>query len=187
MLREPFLSQAAKEGYLTFSVWKEWYNNSGLREEVYEHSEILRKIDCMYRYRGTYDYAFPLDTDDFFNPRNTEMTGLKDYIKAYCYIKPAASCKFTWLWYFPKVCGMNGTVGSDGNVTHHLKSHKLDHHGLHRLKSVHNTNALVDSTFHSADCKGCLMPGYKAVLVPTHVAYVAHNRMTTNHDPRKVC
>ena len=169
LLKEPFFRQVAEDGYVTFSVWKEWYDEQ-INKEVYLHSEILRKLDCIYRFRGTYDYAFPLDTDDFFVPRVPGMTDLKDYIRNYCYQKPAASCVFKWITYYPDICGMNGAIGKDGNVTSKLKSYKAKVMG--NPKSVHRTNVLVDSTFHSAECDGCLMPGYKSVAVPSNIAYM---------------
>lgn len=168
---DPLLLKAINDGYVSISVWKEWYDQD---KEVSLHSEILRKLGCMYRFRGTYDYAFPLDTDDFFTPRIPGETKLRYYIKKYCYDKPASTCTFTWITKYP-VCGMDGEVGSEGNVTKHLKSQKSQRALL--AKSVHSTNASVDVTFHHAICEGCLLPGYKVVKVPEHVAYVAHNRM----------
>lgn len=185
LTKEPFLREALIEGYLTFSVFKNWYNDSN--QEIFVHSESLRKLECIYHFRGTYDYAFPLDTDDFFNPRVPGKSQLKDYIRDYCYIKPAASCIFKWYFYFPLLCGMKGKVGEDGNVTRQLQSHKANDF-LQNVKSVHNTNVLVDSTFHHAECKGCLLPEYMAVRVSPHVAYIAHNRLDYGEkSPKDAC
>ena len=167
MTNEPSLREAACEGYLSFSVWKEWYNGD---KEVYLHSEILRKLDCIYRFRGTYDYAFPIDTDDFFTPRIPGRTQLKDYINEYCYAKPYGSCTFKWIWLNPQLCGMKSKVGRDGNVTDNLSSQKGKQHA--NKKSVHNTQTIFDATFHDAMRPNGLMPGYKAVEIPPHVAYI---------------
>ena len=176
LIKEPSLRLALREGYVTISTFKNWYNDSN--QEIFVHSESLRKLECIYHFRGTYDYAFPLDidTNDFFNPRVPGKTQLKDYIKDYCYEKPAASCIFKWYFYFPQLCGMKGEVGEDGNVTRQLKSYRINNI-YQNVKSVHNTNILVDCTFHHAECKGCLLPGYKAVRVSPHDAYKAHNRL----------
>ena len=174
LIAEPFLRKALREGYLTFSLFKNWYNDSN--QEVFVHSESLRKLECIYRFRGTYDYAFPLDTDDFFNPRVPGKSQLKDYIRDYCYEKPAASCMFKWYYYYPLLCGMKGKVGEDGNVTRQLKSHRANYF-QNNVKSVHNTNALVDCTFHHAECKECLLPGYTVARVSPREAYIAHNRL----------
>ena len=100
-----------------------------------------------------------------------------------------ASCIFKWLWYAPD-CGLKGKVGEDGNVTEQLVTYKRHWRELKNyFKSVHNTNALVESTFHTAECEGCLLPGFKTVEVPAHVAYVAHNRRSymTEKQKKKYC
>lgn len=165
----PLLQKAVKDGYVSISVWKDWYK----KDEVDDHSEILCKLDCMYRFRGTYDYAFLVDTDDFFTPRIPGKTDLQYYIKEYCYIEPAASCSFSWIFKYP-ACGIDGEIGPKGNVTKHLKSQQSEKAPI--AKSVHSTKALVDATHHDAVCEGCLLPGFEVVQVPEHVAYVAHNR-----------
>ena len=75
-----------------------------------------------------YDYAFPIDTDDFFTPRVPGRTQLKDYISEYCYVKPYGSCTFKWIWLNPQLCGMKSKVGRDGNVTDNLSSQKGKQH-----------------------------------------------------------
>ena len=116
-----FLWKEYMNGYLSFSVWKEWYTEGKWNDgKVYIHSEIVCKLDCINRFLGTYDFAMPLDTDDFFVPRIPGKTKLKDYILQYWYSKPAGSCQFEWIWHYPQ-CGINGKV-VDGNVTKHLKT-----------------------------------------------------------------
>ena len=141
------------------------------------HSEVIRKLECTYRFRGTYDYVMPLDTDDFFVPRVTGKTKLRDYIKVFCYHKPVASCQFVWVWMFPD-CGMKGKLGPDSNVTNSLKCLAGLPENPMRMnyKSVHNFTHLLDNGFHDAVCPDCLMKGYETVIVPTHVAYIAHLR-----------
>lgn len=166
------LNKFRKEGYLSLKVWT---NEEGI--DVMVHSEIIRKLECTYRFRGTYDYVMPLDTDDFFIPRVSGKTKLREYIREYCYVDPIASCQFVWVWFYPK-CGLTGKVGSDGNVTKHMKSlanRKVDPMQIN-FKSVHNMTHLLDNGFHDATCRYCFQPGYKTVIVPTHVAYVAHLR-----------
>ncbi len=175
IVKDSFLWKQYKEGYLSFSVWKEWYADSDVKGgELSLHSEILRKVGCIYRYIGTYDYAMPLDTDDFFVPRIPGKTQLKDYILKLCFSKPAASCQFDWIWYFPS-CGLTGDI-TDGNVTDHLKTKRISKGHFKNYKSVHNTKVFLDSSFHDARCSNCLAPGYSMVYVSSNVAYVAHNR-----------
>ena len=175
VINDAFLWKQYEEGYLTFSVWKEWYAEGKWNDgEVYLHSEIIRKLDCIYRFLGTYDFAMPLDTDDFFVPRIPGKTKLKDYILQYCYSKPVGTCQFQWVWHYPQ-CGINGKV-VDGNVTKHLKTKIYNPKEAYNYKSVHNTKAILDASFHDARCLKCLNPGYHLIYIPTSIAYVAHNR-----------
>ena len=178
-LKDPYLTQAVVEGFLSFTVWTEWYDEN----EIYLHSELLRKMDCMYRFRGTYDYAFPLDTDDFFTPRVVGMKNLKDYILKWCYGDSIGSCRFDWVFYYPEACGLNDERIDDGNVTKKLRSYVHEVSPHNNRKSLHATSALVDATFHEATCKWCLMPGYMVVDVPLHIGYVAHLRMNRDSPP----
>ena len=182
-LADQYMAQAVKEGFLSFSMWIEWYEKKP-KDEIYLHSEVLRKLDCLYRFRGTYDYAFSLDTDDFFTPRIPGQTKVKDYILKLCHGNSIGSCGFKWHFYFPGACGLvDNKRPDDGNITRKLRSFvtRSDLNGNH--KSVHLTSALIDATFHGATCKWCLMPGYKVVMVSMHIAYVAHLRM--NSKPKK--
>ena len=174
VINDTFLWKEYMNGYLSFSVWKEWYAEGKKRYgEVSYHSEILRKLDCIYRFLGTYDFAMPLDTDDFLVPRIPGKTKLKDYILQYCYSKPAGSCRFKWIWHYPQ-CGINGKV-VDGNVTKHLKTKIYNPYEVN-FKSVHSTRVILDASFHDAKCPKCLRPGYHLEHIPTSIAYVAHNR-----------
>ena len=180
-LADPYMAQAVKEGFLSFSVWIEWYDNSP-KKEILLHSEVLRKLDCLYRFRGTYDYAFSLDTDDFFTPRIPGQTKVKDYILKLCYGNSIGSCALDWIYYFPGACGLvDNKRPDDGNITRKLRSFVTTFN--HKFKSVHRTSALIDATFHDATCNWCLMAGYKVVRVPRHIAYMAHLRM--NASPKR--
>jgi len=169
------LMQAVKEGFVSLSVWPNWYNY----KQLYNYYEALRKLDCIYQFRGTYDYVFSLDTDDFFNPQIPGMTNVKDFILNWCYDNSTGSCSFEWVYYFPGACGVKDEPIDDGNVTRVLRSYARKVSG--NTKSIHRTSAILDATFHDATCKWalhvCLMPGYKVNRIPLHIAYVAHNRM----------
>ena len=175
LLADLYMGQAVKEGFLSFSMWIEWYDKKP-KDEIYLHSEVLRKLDCIYRFRGTYDYAFSLDTDDFFTPRIPGQTKVKDYLLKWCHGNSIGSCTFDWIYYFPGACGLvDNKSPDDGNITKKLRSFVTRTN--HKYKSVHLTSVLLDATFHDATCKWCLMPGYKVVNVPSHIAYMAHLRM----------
>ena len=170
---DPDMHKAHEEGYLSFGLWKEWFKYA--HHEVHLRSEILRKLDCIYRFRERYDYIFSLDTDDFFTPRISGQTNAKDFIMNNCFVKPAGSCQLNWIWMYPG-CGLHGTVGHDGNVTSHLKTYIYNDYPSHNWKSLHNSEAILDASFHSAICERCLKPGYHAKHILTSVAYVAHLR-----------
>ena len=183
LVSNPFVKEALEHGYLSYDMWTEWYSSASevrrsineiLQSEIHLHSEMLRKLDCMYQFRGTYDYVFPLDTDDFFTPRIVGRSNIKHYIQEWFSDDWIGSCKLDWIDYYPESCGMKEGPILDGNVTSMLKSFK---HVKNRVpKSIHKTSVLVESTFHTADCKECLMPGYKVIKVPEHVSYIAHLR-----------
>ncbi len=178
VLNDPVVLKALEEGYINFRVWPESYQKEG---EAYFHSENLRKLACIYRYMGTYDYAMPMDTDDFFVPRSNEVK-LKYYIKKYCYVLPAASCRVYWVHMYPE-CGMLRTANTDGNVTTLLKSKSMKN--SYNYKSVHKTTAILDASFHDARCKNCMIPGTKLVHIPLTVAYVGHMRFSDNEKDRE--
>ena len=67
---DSFFFKHVKENYITVQVWKEWYAD----KEWYVHATILMYLDCLYRYRGTYDFVSFMDTDDFFTVRIPGMT-----------------------------------------------------------------------------------------------------------------
>lgn len=179
---DPFVSRAIRQGYLSITVWNNWY----LEEEFYVRGSIFQYLDCFYRFRGTYDYVFPLDSDDFFNPSIASKPALKDYIADYCWADYIGSCAFRWVFYYPEVCGLRGEVGEDGNVTSQLNPHKGVVEQI-KSKSVHSTKAVVDFSFHDARCKDCLIPGYKVHPVRRKIAYVAHNRKYIDRDVSTFC
>ena len=62
---DSFFLKHVKDNYISVQVWKEWYAD----KEWYVHATILMYLDCLYRYRGTYDFVSLMDTDDFFTVR----------------------------------------------------------------------------------------------------------------------
>ena len=171
LLEDPQVAKNVAEGYVTMTVWKDILESS---KKIYSFSAILRKLDCIYRFRGTYDYAFLLDSDDFFNPVVPGKSYLKDYVQDWCRYRSIGSCYFSWYYYYPEACGLRNEKADDGNITRLLKSYKSWYNN--HFKSVHLISAVVDTGFHHALCKDCLLPGYHAVYIPPNIAYVAHLR-----------
>jgi len=165
-----FFVESLGKNYITMKVWGEWYSNS----EWYIHGTIIMYLDCFYRYRGTYDFVTFMDSDDFFTLQ-TPGTSYKDIIMKYCTGRSTGSCSFTWLYYYPGLCGMKGKVPKDGNVTAAIVPHKPIN--KNKFKSIHSAAAVLDSSFHDAMCDGCMLKDFKVVKVPHEVAYVAHLRL----------
>ena len=178
---DSFFIEQYKEQYISVQLWKEWYED----EDWYVHGTILMFMDCVYRYRGTYDYIALMDSDDFFTIRDPGMT-YKDMIAKYCTGIATGSCSFNWLWYYPGLCGMAGKVAKDGNVTAAINFHQPED-AQGNMKSIHRSEAILDSSFHDATCATCLMKGYSVTHVPSHVAYAAHQRMYWGDEKKVRC
>ena len=170
---QSYLRQAVREGFVTVDEWHQWLNDS----EIYYHSQTLAYADCIYRYRGAYDYAFILDTDDFFVPMNPGEKRLHYYVNRWC--KDSASCAFSWIEYYPD-CGLKGEPGIDGNMTKVLNStvhvERKVGKSLHKLSMVMNIGPnQAESVILKARA---LSVNYHhgIVKIPDDEAYVAHIR-----------
>ena len=180
---QSYLQQALKEGFVTVDVWQKWFSDS----EMYHHSQALAYADCIYRYRGTYDYAFMLDTDDFFVPMNPGEKKLHYYVDKWC--KESASCAFSWNEYFPD-CGLKGEPGIDGNVTRMLNSSV--HTKRKFAKSLHKLSVVMDAGVHLADTVVLNTKPFSVkyhhgiVKIPDDEAYVAHI-VRNKQPPNRKC
>ena len=173
-----YLRQAVREGFVTVDEWQQWFNDS----EIYYHSQTLAYADCIYRYRGTYDYAFILDTDDFFVPMNPGQKRLHYYVNKWC--KDSASCAFSWIEYYPD-CGLKGEPGSDGNMTKVLNS--TVHLDRDVGKSLHKLSVVMDIGPHLAESVIMKARSFDVkyhhgiVKIPDDEAYVA--RICNDRQP----
>ena len=154
------LKEMIRGGYVSVEIWTPYLTAF----EIFYHSQMLGYEDCIYRFQGTYDYAFTYDPDVFFVPLVPGELSIQYYAETLCL---KGSCTFRQIQYFLD-CGVS-EVGADGNVTAHLLSNKsfnvLDGRGLHKLY------ASVDVGIHSALI---LRRGYVINNVPASLAYVAH-------------
>ena len=172
-LRNAYLQQLIKEGFVFVQVWRQWLKHS----EVRYHSQALAYQDCVYRLRGIYDYAFILDSDDFFIPRIPGRRKIQHYIKNWC--SNGGSCQFKWTEFYPD-CGMKSSTTNDGNITTLLTS--TVHLKRSEKKSLHHLMAILDVGVHVAHK---LVRGARLVQVPYDVAYVAHIRVHKPPPQRK--
>lgn len=175
-----FLESLITDGFLSVDFWIAWLNNG---RQVWYHNQGLILEDCIYQFRGTYDYVYILDIDDFFNPRVPNEKKVHYYINRMCVKKKkkkVATCKFRWIEFFPDFYGMNKSVRiEDGNMTNQLIN--FSHMMQGNRKSVHKTNAMVDSATHYAYD---IMKGYERIEFPMEVAYVAHIRRFNKPDKK---
>ncbi len=91
-----------QEGFLKVKNRKTYFNTS---LQIYYHSELINHHDCLYRYREVFEFAFFLDTDDFFIPRLPNKTNVHDYVNQFFREDNQVSAEFVWLKYFPD-CGL---------------------------------------------------------------------------------
>lgn len=174
-----YLEELMDEGFLSIDFWIMWLANG---KEVWYHNQGLILEDCIYQFRGTYDYVFILDTDDFFVPRVVGEPKAHYYVDKLCVRDNTGTCKFRWVEYYPDHFGMNASVPIlDGNITSQLMNYTHQNQG--NRKSVHKTQALVDAATHYAFN---IIAGYKRVEYPINVAYVAHLRQKKNPPKGKV-
>ena len=169
--RDNFVQNAVREGFISFTFWHQWLSP----DEVFYHSQMLAHQDCIYRFQGTYDYAFIVDSDDYFVPLVPHRNTLDFYVEQYCRF---GSCVFPWIEYYPD-CGQHWErLGDNGNVTNTLVS--LTHQRRFRTgKSIHRLTAILDAGTHKPQI---LLSGYHYVFVPPDAAYVAHIRKN-KHPP----
>ena len=167
---DEYVLRALHEGYISFTFWHPWLNGN----HIFYHSQRLAHQDCIYRFQGTYDYAFILDSDDFFIPLVPDAKSIDYYVNKYCHF---GACIFPWIEFYPD-CGVQWErLGPHGNVTNALVSH-VSKRRLHSAKSIHRVSAILDAGTHKPQV---LLDGYRWVLIPPTVAYVAHVRR--NREP----
>lgn len=163
-----YVVQEMKEGFLTVDPWVTWLQNG---KEIWYHNQGLILEDCGYRFRGTYDYMFILDTDDFFVPRVPNEIKVHYFLNKY-FKSNVGSCKMRWVEYFPDYYLLDSTEKLvDGNVTSLLTN--FTHYMHPNRKSVHSTSVLLDTATHFASK---MLEGYRTEEMSVKEAYVAHLR-----------
>lgn len=172
---DPYFNQLRNDNYISMDVWEKKLYSS----EVWYHSQSLAYEDCIYRMRGTYDYIFMLDTDDFFIPRVPGQKGLHYYINKWC--PRSGSCEFDWIDYYPD-CGLKGDPGEDGNITSLLVSNAR--HLSHVPKSLHSPESVLDVGIHVPN--KFVDDKWNVGYVSQSMAYVAHIR-TGKMPPSYLC
>ena len=164
-LQNDVMRKAILDNFVSFEFWEPWLNEN----DTYNgHSQNLAFEDCVYRYRGTYDYIVICDTDDFFVPRVPGQKNFRYYIQKWC---KYTACFFDWVDRYPD-CGLKWEeLGEDGNLTAILKSEKEGYRK--NFKSLYKSSKVLDAGTHKPMRLMHLLPSY---YVPYHFAYFAHIR-----------
>ncbi len=159
-----------QEGFVRLEYRKTYFNS----KQVYYHSQVLNYHDCLYRYQEIYEFAFFLDTDDFFIPRLPNKTNLHYYLNFFLPNDNLASAEFGWRRYYPD-CGLTQPLSNlkDGNVTHVLRV--KEYWNIPVTKFACRPTSTIVIGIHSPIR---IMKNTKRIRgVDDGVAYVAHVRL----------
>ncbi|XP_064403330.1 beta-1,4-galactosyltransferase galt-1-like [Halichondria panicea] len=157
-----------QEGFLKVENRKTYFDTS----QINYHSQLLNYHDCLYRYREVFEFAFFLDTDDFFIPRFPNKTNVHDYVNQFFTEDNQVSAEFVWLKYFPD-CGLTQPLSNlkDGNITRLLKVKEF--WTASEKKFVCRPTLTTSVGIHST---AGILEGTTIVHPPGNVAYIAHVR-----------
>ena len=161
----PFLAEGLKSGFVEMEVW------SNPLDTIFNYSYSVKIQDCVMRYRGVFDYAFVLDSDEFITPLIPEQINIHYYIKEMFRDNSIGCATLQWVDLHGELDLGAFSQLKDGNVTKTLKSI----HGIRRPegKSVYKISAILMSGIHVARL---LLPSYKWRGVKETLLYMAHIR-----------
>ena len=167
-MSNPELQKLVSSQRLRVDVRNAYLNSS----EVYYYSQPLHYQDCLLRFRGVYEFAMLIDTDDFLVPRVPDHPDVHFYLK-HLFRDNIASVKLDWVRYFPS-CGLTTPPDKilDGNLTHHLATHRCY---KEYVKSIHRLEYVTEAAVHEVTY---LIPGYKKAIASNSTVYIAHIRKT---------
>ena len=166
----PYLKEAIETGFVEMETWRDITDN-----RFYYHSKIVKYQSCLYRYKDTYEYAFFLDHDDFFNPVTPTHKDTHYHLAKFFSNKRTGAVYFMWrqMRCVPdkaKIADLE-----DGNLTAILTGTKASWRS--ETKMAVRLCAVQQVAIHTIQS---LLPGYGVrYLAAGDSAYIAHNRQTT--------
>ena len=166
-----FLKEALDSGFAKMEVWR-----NPLGKRVFWHSQLIKYQTCIMQYLGVFQYAFMLDSDDFFNPLLPSHKNLHFYVTNIFLNQPKlATAGVKWLNY----CSVPdlSQIPHNGNLTATLKDHILQTKSSGR-KALHRIDGILYVGIHTSFTQ---VKGYYKKYDNGKLAYVAHIR------PRKGC
>lgn len=167
----PFLKESLDNGFARMEVW-----NHVVDRRNYNYGQMLKYQDCLYRYKGIYEYGIFGDFDDFFNPMLPDHKDIHFYMNEFFSSSKIATVCFDWRQLACKPLDELHKTLTDGNLTKILSG---PYSTWWSKKCVHRLNGVKVIGIHGAEE---FLKGYS-----THVhranrslAYMAHNRI--NND-----
>ena len=165
----PNLKEAIASGFVVIDVWKSY-----LGEKMFYHSQLIKNQDCVMKYMGEFQYAFMLDTDDFFNPVLPFHKDIHYYVGQYFKNTQIATKHIKWVSYckYPDL----SKVPSNGNLTVLVEDGKT--RPMWPGKTVHKLDKVLHVAVHKSETR---VKGYYVNSWYSPIAYISHIR------PQKTC
>ena len=165
----PFLKEALDSGFARIETWK-----NPLGKKIYYYSQLLKYQDCVMKYLDVFQYAFLLDSDEFFTPLIPSQKSIGYYVENLYSVPSTVTVCFQWINYF---CQVHPSRSLDnGNLTATLDNFK-DRRIRTEEKCLHKLSELLFVGIH---CAFKVINGRRTRHV-SDLAYVAHLK------PRNEC
>lgn len=161
----PFLKESLDNGFAQMDVW-----NDIVGERLFYHGQIMKYQDCLYRYKGIFEYGIFYDIDDFFNPMLPDHKDMQYYFDMFfSSVNVACTCFYWRQMHCRPLAELHNTL-TDGNLTKILSGQRSS--WQHELKCAYRLDLVEVVSIHKPDR---LSAGYQQTAAWTQ-AYVAHNR-----------
>jgi len=159
---------------VSLSVWPDWYNSGQIRI----HCEDLRKLDCI-------DFvlsitAFPMVTDDIFNPQLMEWQTWRTSSRGSAMAIPLVPCSFKLL--LRRMWSKRWT-SDDGNVKAAVFICETSFWQYEISPQDLSSTCCISSWCYmqvAVRIHVCLMPSYKVNRIPLHVAHLRMHLLPHN-------
>ena len=176
--KDAFFLESLRNGFVQLKVWKEH-----LPGATHYHSQALYYQNCLYRYLGVHEYCICGDTDDFLTPTNGIDLDVHDILKRVFNqsSRPqVGSANLYWIRYIEPREGSESEI-KDGNLTRYINTSSLEVEGAgYMSKPMYRLSAMIEFGIHNS--KEYVSRGFRQLITPRKLAYVAHIKKTHTHD-----
>lgn len=166
----PFLKEALDSGFAKMEEWR-----SPLGNRVFWYSQLIKYQTCLLQFLGVFQYAFMLDSDDFFVPLIPDRRDLHYYTtKVFTKEPKLATGRVRWLNY----CNSPNLtrVQNNGNLTAALTDYSKIQKSTSGYKALHRIDGVLYVGIHTSFTR---VKGYYTKYVDSDLAYVSHIRPRT--------